>query len=442
LLLISSLMTVRAAENAHADATVNPVQINTAFINKILGEARTNNPALLAADSKVRAAALNAAAVRTWDDPMGMVGGSIYSEQGFKPSEDGNLAYGIEQKLPLWSRPKLTHRVAEAEILVRKADVNFRVQQLRSDITKALLTTALAERIVEIGEQDLSWLQATSQAADSSYRTGQGSVADTLLIQNEVAKRKDNLRTERLRLAHEHFTLNRLLNRPVNSSWPLFELPPVGPIIPLSKRLFSLAEKNEPKLKVLDQEIKQAEATAELTHTMRLPDVSLGAEGRQYSGDGGFRSGMFSLRFSLPWTNRDKYRKDYDRDKEKIKTAELERADQILMLQEELHHLAIGIDASAREALLQSNELILRSTQALSSRLTEWQSGKAAFRDVLDTRRTVLESLLMSARAISEQHQMLAEMLLWTGLNSLEELSVLATESPLFPEHEGHSTGQ
>jgi len=37
-------------------------------------------------------------------------------------------------------------------------------------------------------------------------------------------------------------------------------------------------------------------------------------------------------------------------------------------------------------------------------------------RDVLDARRMLLESELMSARATAEQHQMLAEMLLWTGL--------------------------
>ena len=76
-----------------------------------MAEARTNHPALKAADSRVRAATLNAGAVRTWDDPMAMFGGSVYGDKGFKPDEDGNLAYGVEQKLPLWGRPKLARRV-------------------------------------------------------------------------------------------------------------------------------------------------------------------------------------------------------------------------------------------------------------------------------------------------------------------------------------------
>src|SRR4029434_9958806 len=100
------------------------------------------------------------------------------------------------------------------------------------------------------------------------------------------------------------------------------------------------------------QEIKQAGAAAELTRQLRLPDVSLGVEGRQYSGDGEFRSGMFTLRFSLPWANGNKYRNDCERDKERHKAAEQEREDQLLMVREELHHLAVGIEAMRRESLL------------------------------------------------------------------------------------------
>ncbi len=438
LFVSAGLLNARAADDARSVEATNAVVISTAFINRLVAEARTNNPSLKAADSRVRSATLNAEAVRTWEDPMAMFGGSVYSSRGFEPSEDGNLAYGVEQKLPLWGRPKLARRVAQAETSMREAEVHYRARQLRSEITKALVVTALAERVVEIGEQDVAWLQATEKATDNKYRAGQAVVADTLQIQNEVAKRNDTLRTDRLRLAHERFTLNRLLNRDVSSSWPSLKLPPVAPAIPLSAKLLSLALLNEPKLKVLEQEIKQAAASAELTRKTRLPDVSLGVEGRQYSGDGEFRSGMFTIRFSLPFANRDKYRKDYERDKERQKSAEQEREDQVLMVREELHHLAVGIEAMRREALLHTDEITTRAMQALTSRLSEWETGRGAFRDVLDARRMLLDSELMSARAAAEEHQMLADMLLWTGLENLEALTALANEPALLPDHEDH----
>jgi len=436
LIASASLLNGWTAEDTKSSTATNVVVVTTGYIDRLVAEARTNDPSLKAADSRVRSATLNAETVRTWDDPMAMFGGSVYSSRGFSPSEDGNLAYGVEQKLPLWGRPKLTRRVAEAEASMRGAEVNYRAAQLRNEITKALLMAALAERVVDIGEQDLAWVEATAKATDNKYRAGQAVVADTLQIQNEVAKRNDTLRTDHNRLAHERFTLNRLLNRDVNAIWPSLQLPPVALAIPLSGKLLALSLQNEPKLKVLEQEIKQAAASAELTRKMRLPDVALGVEGRQYSGDGDFRSGMFTLRFSLPWANGGKYRKDYERDKEKQKSAEQEREDQVLMVREELHHLAVGVEAMRREALLNTDEITTRAMQALTSRLSEWEAGHGAFHDVLDARRMLLESELMAARATAEQHQMLAEMLLWTGLENLEALTPLATEPSLLPDHD------
>ena len=369
---------------------------------------------------------------------MGMFGGSVYSDKGFKASEDGNLAYGVEQKLPLWGRSKLGRRVAETETSMRKAEVEFRIQQVRFEITKELLAAALAEQVVDIGEQDLAWLKATANTTDIRYRAGQASVGDTLQVANEIAKRSDALKTDRLKLEHERFALNRLLNRAETSTWPRLTLPPVGPAVPLSQKLLDLAIANEPKLKVLEQEIRQAEASSELVRKSRLPDVLLGVEGRQYTGDGEFRSGMFSLRFSIPWGNREKYQRDYQREKEKQNAAELEREDQTLMVREQLHHLTVGIEAMRREALLYRDEILTRSMQALTSRLAEFESGKGMFRDVLESRRMLLESQLMSARAVSEQHQMLAETLLWAGLENLEALAPLANEPPLF-QHLGHT---
>jgi outer membrane protein TolC len=434
-LICGSALNVLAQESSPAGVPTNVVVISTEFINRLVEEARTNNPALRAAKSRVNSATLGADAVRTWDDPMAMFGGSVFSSTGFDPKQQGDLSYGVEQKLPLWGRPGLNRRVAETEVSMRQAEVELRLQEVRRDIAKGLLATAFAERVVEIGEQDLTWLDVTAKAVENKYRAGEAVVADTLQIQNEAAKRNDALRTDRNRLAHERFALNRLLNRSVDSPWPSLRLPSVGPAIPLSQKLLTLALQSEPKLKVMEQEIKQAQAAAELTRKSRLPDVSLGVEGRQFSGDGGFREGDFTLRFSLPWFNGGKYRKDYERDKERQKTAEQEREDQMLMVREELHHLSVEIEASRREALLYSDEITARSTQALTSRLSDWETGHGMFRDVLDARRMLLDSELMSARATAEENEMLAELLLWSGLDSAEALAPLANEPAIFHDH-------
>ncbi len=429
-----------ATENAKPLEVTNAVVITTGLINRLVAEARTNNPSLKAADSRVRSATLNAEAVRTWEDPMATFGGSVYSSLGMDPAQEGDLAYGIEQKLPLWGQPRLNRRIAEAGTAKQQAEAGLRLEEVRRDITKGLLAIAFAQRVVEVGEQDLAWLDVTAKAMENKYRVGDAVLADTLQIQNELAKRTDELRTDRNRLAHERFALNQLLDRPLDSPWPSLQLPPVGPAIPLSQKLLALALQNEPKLKVMEQEIKQARATADLTRKSRLPDVSLGVEGREYSGDGEFRSGMFTLRFSLPWFNEGKYDKDYARDKEREKTAEDEREEQVLMVREELHHLSLESEADRREALLYGDEISTRAAQALTSRLADWENGHGMFRDVLEARRTSLDSELMSARATAEQNEMLAELVLWTGLENIEALAPLANEPSITPDH-NHFSG-
>ncbi len=436
LLASAGLLSVEAADDAKPPENTNAVVISTDYINRLAEEARTNNPALRAAASRVNAAELNAGAVRTWEDPMATVGGSVFSDKGFNPAEEGDLAYGVEQKLPLWGKPKATRKVAETDVSMRRAEAELRFQELRRDLTKQLLMAALAERVVEIGGQDIVWLETTVKTTEARYRAGQAVVADTLQIQNELAKRGDALRTDRRRLAHEHVGLNRLLNRDVNATWPRLPLPEAAPVHPFSEKLVSLGLASEPRLKVMEQEIKQAEAMAELTRRTRLPDVSFGVEGKQYHGDGEFRMGMFKLGLSLPWGNAGKYKKDYLREKEKQKAAEEERRDQILMVREQLHHLTVEIEAFRREALLYSDEITTRATQALSNRLADWETGRGTFRDVLDARRLLLESQLMAARAVAEQRQIVAELVLWTGLNGAEALNPLTIEPSITPEHE------
>jgi outer membrane protein, heavy metal efflux system len=437
-ILFAALIGASAFGETPVTAPTNGVVITTDFIERLMDEAQTNNPGFLAADSRAKSATANVGAVRTWDDPTFMVGVNLFSSRGFDAAEEGDLTYGISQKLPLWGNPSLNRHVAEATASVRHAETDFRFRQLRRDVTKQLLATALAEREVQIGDQDLAWLQVTAKEIETKYQTGQASVADTLQIQNEVAERNDQLRTDHLMLGHEGVSLNRLLNRDFNSHWPSLQLPDVFPVIPYSEALLALAVTNEPQIKVMEQEIKAAEAETKLTRRSRLPDVSLGVQGDQYSGDGGFRSGTFTLSFSLPWFNESKYRKDYQREQDAQKAVEQDRDDQVLMVREELHHLTLDIENQHREALLYRDEITTRAEQMLASRLSDWETGHGTLRDVLDARRAWLDSELTTAQTIAGEQQDVAELLLWTGLENTEALTPLINEPSVLHHHENY----
>ena len=114
------------------------------------------------------------------------------------------------------------------------------------------------------------------------------------------------------------------------------ELPALADDLVYNPRLVNFALKYEPKLKMMREQIKQAEATTQLTRRQRWPDVSVGFEGRNYTGDGSVRQDTVMLSFTLPWANRSKYRSDIRRDEAKLKATEFDVDDYSQAVREEV----------------------------------------------------------------------------------------------------------
>ena len=425
---VLSLIDAFAAEPPAAAAT-NALAITPALIGRLLAEARTNHPALLAQDARTVAAGWNAAAVRTWDDPVFKLGGSISSPRGSKPSEEGDLIYGLEQKLPLFGKAGRARRVAAAETAMQEAETEFRVRQLRRDLITQLVKLARAERLLEISRQDFTWLETIVAVTEEKYRNSQATQPDVLTAQNEKSKRANQLLTEEKNRDYEKVALNRWVNRALDSPWPALRLPELAAPLPAASNLIARAAESAPRLQVWQAQIRQAKATTDLTRRQRLPDFSAGIEGRQFSGDGGFREGLFTLSFNLPWGNAGKYHHDLRRDQARLQSVELDAADFTLSLRHEINRLAVQTDAARREAVLYRDEILPRARQALESAHAAWAAGRGPFRDVLDAHRQMLDGETMLNRAIAEQHLIGADLALHGGLAEYD-LSATATTQP------------
>lgn len=421
LLLLFGSVFARAETNLPA-----PVALTPQFISRFDGELRANNPALAAAGERAAAAAHSLAAVRVWPDPTARAAFMRGDNNAMMRGDEGDLLYGVEQKLPLWGIPGATRRAARAELAVAGAGVELRFQALRASLARALFRAALAGETIAVGEQDLVWVERTRAAAEARYRGGGGALAEVLRLQNERARVADQLITARDRLAQEHAAINRLLNRPSSSPWPPLTLPAPLPPIRFGERLVSFAIRHAPDLRGMREEIRAAGAAADKVRRERHPEVSVGVDNRADSRTGAWRQTEVMLNVSLPFFNRARYRADFAREQARHRAAELDLADAELALREELHGLAVEIDAARRETLLYRDEIIPRSERALAAAEAAWQSGAGMFLDVLESRRALLDARLMSARALSEHWERLADLALRCGLANLEALETLA----------------
>lgn len=410
----------------------NVIRLTPAYINELAEEMRGKSPAMQAAWARTNAAAANVGTVRTWDDPMAHLGG-MAARDDMRESE-GDLMYGVEQKLPLFGKPDLARRVARAELSTETANAEYQFQVLRRELAKAMFRTALVDEVVVIGQQDLAWLETTTQTMEGKFRASEATLVEVLQLQNERAKQATQLETERDRLSHERVSLNRMLNRGLLSPWPTLELPALAGPVFYNQKLVEFAIKYEPKIEMLRRQIKQAEATVASTRRQRLPDISAGLEARNYTGDGSFRQGILLFSMNVPWVNAGKYRSEIRRDEAKLKAAELDLVDYELSVREEVHQLTVKIDAARREAVLYRDQIIPRSQSALDSARSGWEASRNTFRDVLDARRMLLEGRLMQARAVAEQYQMLSELVLCCGLGDMEALQMIGAQPEVPPE--------
>jgi outer membrane protein TolC len=414
------------------------VEITPDLIDRLLAEAQGRNPALQAAGARVQAANSAAAAVRTWDDPTVSFGIWVPGSGGFQSAQQGNIIYGLDEKLPLHGRPDLMRKVAAADASREQLTAEFETEKIRCDLSVALDGLALAGLEAEIAERDLAWLDATLESVDHRYRVGRASQVDWLKIQTLRAMAGNDLTTKEQERDHSALALNRFLNRDLRAPWPRVAVPPLGPALYYTPRLVDAALAAEPQLRVMRQESVSAQASADLTRREGLPNVSVGIQAWQYSGNGGFRQGMATVSFSLPWLNRSSYDSVWRRDQERKRASVLAADDQALSVREELHHHIIDLDAARRKAVLYRDQLVPLTEQTLASARAAWEHNLGGFQDILDAHRMLLTNQLALAHALTDQSSLLAEVSFLTGNRETGALVALAGEPA--PDHDGHTS--
>ncbi|HRI13158.1 MAG TPA: TolC family protein [Verrucomicrobiota bacterium] len=415
---------------AEAESPTNAVEVlSPARVNAWVTVMETNHPALRAAQARARSADWNAQGIRRLADPKVLLGGTVYSSKGNNPADEGNLIYGIEQPLPVFGKEAAAQSVATADAATEAARATARFQELRRDLAQALFQAALARRVVLVAREDQAWLAEIVRTLEARFSTGNATQVEVLRAQTELARRAVEVENLQSKEAEALGAVNRRLGRDPLAPLPGFDLPGLAEPVTYSERLVRLAINAEPRLRVLATERRAAEAVVEATRRSQRPDLALGVDGRQYSGDGGFREGTFGLSINFPWWNRAKYRRDLARDRERLRAVEDEHADSALGLHEEVHHLTLEIAAARREALLFQDDLRPRTERTFSVALALWSSGRGELRDVFESRRLLLDTQVQFARAVAAQWTALAELVLCCGLADLEALEMLGRET-------------
>jgi hypothetical protein len=178
-----------------------------------------------------------------------------------------------------------------------------------------------------------------------------------------------------------------------------------------------------------DADVRVARSAVEVTRRSSRPDVSLGVQAWHESATGSAAQGFFTLGISVPWLNRENYRRDLQRDRLRLEAAQDQVEDARQQVRRDLHALLTRMESARREALLQRDTILPRTRQLEASMAAQWMSGRADLRDLLETRRQRADAEITEASAAAAYWSALAEVMLRCGLETFE--SAFAVEAPL-----------
>jgi outer membrane protein TolC len=297
---------------------------------------------------------------------------------------------------------------------------------VQGEVRTAWLELAYLQRAVETVNRHLSLALQTEEVTRSAYESGGGSYADVLTAQIEVGRIDVKLAGLRDQLVPAAVRLNTAAGLDPETPTPArvdLEAAPVGQDLPDRVHLESLLEAHSPELAALRAAQESRRQVVELAGKAAYPDLTLGLDyimtgPARIEGvtDSGQDPVIARVAVNLPlWGGQ--------ADAAQKKSAGLMRAagadlaDARLRLRSRLEAVTFALRESERQERLYADTMISRGRQALEVTTAGYAAGRAAFQDLVSSRRTLLELELASLRAATDRRLAFSDLITLLGVD-------------------------
>jgi outer membrane protein TolC len=407
--LALSLAAALAAQAEDSTTIVGPI-----FINRLMHEAVTTHPSIVAAEARTQAATSAIVAVRLWEDPQ--LGLGLTAARRSMRQDDGDIFVGVDQMLPRRGLYNAEKRRATAEQQVQQATGRQTAVELGLSVGQAVLELALADELIRLQTENLAWLQTIVKTAEERAKNPDATATESLRLESELAMRTQTLASLKRQRKQFTTTLNLLLGRAADTAWQSLALDGKASELANATALKTRLERNNPQLAVMRHQIDGAQAEADAAREKRKPIISLGVETNTYSG-GDFRDAMFAVRITLPWFNRSVYKADVARAESLRDASRSDLAAQQRELYTQLTTLLTEAQNNQQVVKAYASEVLPKTEKAVETIQNAWVSSKATLLEVLDARRSLLEARQEQKRALAARHVAAQALIAITGGN-------------------------
>lgn len=318
-----------------------------------------------------------------------------------------SLMPGLMVEVPWMRRLRVSADVASMEADAKYYVFEQEVLQTAFDVKRAYYQLYFLERRLGVLLQTNELLAEIESSARALMESGSGTLQDILRAQIE----RDRIRTD---IENTQDSRNALLARfkaalglpPAGSEPPLpieFEVTPAT--LPFEE-LYTLALRNNPRLRQMRAEVEMASASMRLARLSRVPDFSLGLEADVKPNPAMWRP---SFGMTLPiW--KDKIAAEIASAQARKSAAAARLSAEQIQLAVEFAEAALKFREASRTITLLSEQLLPKARQSMDVARTSYSSARASFLDLLDAERQYLEFRLAEIEARTERELAAAEL--------------------------------
>lgn len=380
-----------SAAIATAGAQERGVGAQALRLGELYEEARRESPRAEAARALVRAAEARVSSAKRPPDPQLQFGFMNYTLPGLRPMDVlGMTQLQLMQMVPLAGKLRLSGRVASSQASAQSERARDVEWELRSEVAMAFYDLYATDQRLAVARETLRLLQDTRRTTEVMYRVGEGRQTDVLRAQVEVARMvEDTVRMTTMRTGMAA-RLAALLDRPTQVSLPSPTLPAFPDSVPSIDSLVSLAETGRPMLRAGEREVEAADAQATLARREIWPDVTVGLQYGQQSGEMGTeRMGSLMIGASVPIFARSRQLRMREETAAMRQMAVAELAAMRADTRARMAEAYANLTRSRNLAALYRTTVIPQTEATAASSLAAYRVGGVDFMTLLDNRMTV-----------------------------------------------------
>lgn len=260
---------VETVTSSAPSLTASPLPAD-ASLSDLVRHALVHNPAMLAAEARIRRMEAKAPQARALPDPMAMV--SVGNMAETAAGRVSSMS-GLQQKIPLPGKLSAKGRMADEEAQAARAMRDSKALSIATQVRNAYWDLYSANSSIRILNESRSLLSTVQSAVEARLKTNRATQADLLQATTEIARVDEQLLNARSDQLIARARLNTLLHRAPDAPLPTPRWTSSIGKLPSDTDLDS-----HPSIAEAEARLRQFNAQLKLAHLERLPDLTFGVQ--------------------------------------------------------------------------------------------------------------------------------------------------------------------